>query len=147
MNVDLLKQSSAVPSWPLLKLNWQWVTIAIRKDPYSGKDWRQEEKKRTEDKMFGWHHWLNGHEFEQAPGDGEGQGSLACCSPWGLKESDPTEQLNNSNIYCYSNLEKGFLFLWFVCLFFHFILLKDSWFTMLCQFLLYGKVIQWYIFT
>ena len=42
--------------------------------------------------MLGWHHWLNGHEFEQAPGDGEGQGSLVCCSPWGRKESDMTEQ-------------------------------------------------------
>ena len=51
----------------------------------------------TEDKMVGWHYRLNGHEFEQAPGDGEGQGSLECCSPWGYKESDTTEQLNNSN--------------------------------------------------
>ena len=51
----------------------------------------------TEDKMVGWHYRLNGHEFEQAPGDGEGQGSLECCSPWGCKESDTTEQLNNSN--------------------------------------------------
>ena len=50
----------------------------IRKDPDSGKDWRQEEKGKTEDKMVGWHHWLNGHEFEQAPGDGEGQGRLVC---------------------------------------------------------------------
>ena len=48
----------------------------------------------TEDKMVGWHHRLNGHEFEQAPGDGEGQGSLECCSPWGHKELDTTEQLN-----------------------------------------------------
>ena len=49
----------------------------------------------TEDKMVGWHHQLNGHEFEQAPGDGEGQGSLVCCSPRGGKESNTTEQLNN----------------------------------------------------
>ena len=48
----------------------------------------------TEDEMVGWHHLLNGHEFEQAPGVGERQGSLACCSPWGLKESDTTEQMN-----------------------------------------------------
>ena len=47
--------------------------------------------------MVGWHHRLNGHEFEQAPGDGEGQGSLACCSPWGCKELDMTEQLNENN--------------------------------------------------
>ena len=48
--------------------------------------------------MVGWHHRLNGHEFEQTPGDGEGQGSLACCSPWGHKELDMTELLNNNNI-------------------------------------------------
>ena len=63
----------------------------IRKDPDAGKDGRQEEKGTTEDEMVGWHHRLNGHEFEQAPGDGEGQGSLACCSPWGHKEMDTTE--------------------------------------------------------
>ena len=62
----------------------------IRKDLYAGKDWRQEEKRTTE--IVGWHHWLNGQEFEQAPGDGEGQGSLVCRSP---EESDMTEQLNN----------------------------------------------------
>ena len=49
----------------------------------------------TKDKMVGWHHLLNGYEFEQALGDGEGQGSLVCCSPWGCKESDTTEQPNN----------------------------------------------------
>ena len=47
--------------------------------------------------MFGWHHGLNVHEFEQTLGDGEGQGCLACCSPWGRKESDTTERLNNNN--------------------------------------------------
>ena len=55
------------------------------------KDWRQKEKETTEDEMVGWHHQLSGHEFEQAPGDGEGQGSLACCSPGGCKEADTTE--------------------------------------------------------
>ena len=55
----------------------------IRKDPDAGKDWRLSEKGMTEDEMVGWHHQFNGHEFEQAPGDGEGQGSLACCRPWG----------------------------------------------------------------
>ena len=63
--------------------------------PDAGKDWRREEEGMTEDEMVGWHHWLNGHEFEQAPGVGDGQGSLACCSPWGAKESDMTEWLNN----------------------------------------------------
>ena len=53
------------------------------------------EGRRIEDEMVGWHHQLNEHEFEQAPGDGEGEGSLVCCSPWDHKESDKTEQLNN----------------------------------------------------
>ena len=64
------------------------------KDPDSRKDWRQEEKGITEDEMVGWHHQLNGHEFEQTLGVGDGQGSLACRSPWGCKELDTTEQLN-----------------------------------------------------
>ena len=64
---------------------------------YAGKDWRQEEKGTTEDTMVGRHHQLNGREFEQAPEDGEGQGSLLCCSPWGRKELDMTERLNNNN--------------------------------------------------
>ena len=70
-------------------------SLFIRKDTDAGKDWRQEEKGLTEDKMVGWHHRLNGPEFEQAPGDVEGWGSLAWCSPWGHKESDMTERLNN----------------------------------------------------
>ena len=60
----------------------------IGKDPDAEKDWRQKEKGKTEDEMVEWHHRLNGHEFEQAPGDAEGQGGLACCSPWGPKKSD-----------------------------------------------------------
>ena len=59
------------------------IIIIIEKNPDAGKDWRQEEKGTTEDEMVGWYHWLDGHEFEQAPGVGDGQGSLACCSPWG----------------------------------------------------------------
>ena len=66
----------------------------IGKDPDAGKDWRQEEKETTEDEMVGWHHQLNGHEFEQALGVGDGQGSLVCCSPWVLKELNMTERLN-----------------------------------------------------
>ena len=62
------------------------------KDPDAGEDWRQEEKGTREDEMVGWHHW---HEFQQTQGNSEGQGSLACCSPWGLKELDMTERLNN----------------------------------------------------
>ena len=76
-------------SWKTDAKNW-----LIRKDPDAGKDWRQEEKGTTEYEMVGWHHWLNGHEFEQAPGVGDGQGSLACCSPWGHKELDTTAWLN-----------------------------------------------------
>ena len=57
----------------------------------------------TEDEMVGWHHQLDGHEFEQAPGVGDGQGSLACCSPWGRKESDTTEQLNCTELKQKSN--------------------------------------------
>ena len=68
--------------------------LLIGKDSDAGKDGRQEEKGMTEDEMAGWHHWLDGREFEQAPGAGDGQGSLACYSPWGHKESDMTEQLN-----------------------------------------------------
>ena len=66
----------------------------IGKDPDAGKDWGQEEKGMTEDEMVRWHHWLKGHELEQALGVGDGQGSLVCCSPWGCKESDMTERLN-----------------------------------------------------
>ena len=75
--------------WPPDVKNW-----LIWKELDAGKDWRQEEKGTTEEEMVGWHHWLNGHEFEQAPGVDDGQGSLACCSPWGCKELDTTERLN-----------------------------------------------------
>ena len=75
--------------WPPDVKNW-----LIWKDPDAGKDWRQEEKGMTEDEMVGWHHQLNGHKFVQALGAGDRQGSLACCSPWGHKESDTTEWLN-----------------------------------------------------
>ena len=78
--------------WPPDAKNW-----LIGKDPDSGKDWRWEEKGMTEDEMVGWHHQLDGHEFEQAPGVGDGQGGLVCCSPWGCKQLDMTELLNWSN--------------------------------------------------
>ena len=88
----------------MLKLKLQYFGHLMRradsfeKDPDVGIDWRQEEKGTTEDETVGWHHWLDGHELQQALGDGEGQGSLVCCSPWGHKESETTEQLNN-NLY------------------------------------------------
>ena len=69
----------------------------IGKDPDAEKDWRQEENGTTEDEMVGWHHWFNGHDFEQTLGNGKRQGSLARCSPWGCKESDMTEQLNRTD--------------------------------------------------
>ena len=75
--------------WPPDVKSW-----LIGKDPDAGKDWRQEEKGMTENEMVGWHRRLHGHEIEQAPGDGEGQGSLAGCSPWGHKELDTTEWPN-----------------------------------------------------
>ena len=75
--------------WPPDSKNW-----LTGKDCDAGKEWRQEEKGTPEDEMVGWHHQLDGHEFEQALGDGEEQGSLVCCSPWSRKESDTTEWLN-----------------------------------------------------
>ena len=75
--------------WPPNVKNW-----LTGKDPDAGKDWRQEEKGKTEDEMVGWHHQLDGHEFKQALGVGDGQGGLAWCSPWGHNELDTTEQLN-----------------------------------------------------
>ena len=65
-----------------------------RKDSDAGKDWGQEEKGMTEDEMAGWHHRLDGQEFELTPGVGDGQGGLACCNSWGCKELDRTERLN-----------------------------------------------------
>ena len=86
----------------MLKLKFQyfghlmWRANSLEKTD-AVKDWRQEEKGTTEDEVVGWHYRLNKlNEFEQAPGDGEGQGSLACCSPWGRKKSETTERLNNN---------------------------------------------------
>ena len=115
-NLFILKEIS--PEYSLeglmLKLKLQsfgllmWRTDSLEKtDPDAGKDWRQEEKRTAKDKMAGWHHWLDGHEFEQAPGVDDGQGSLACCSPWDHKELDTTEQLNwtettHSVLWCFA---------------------------------------------
>ena len=76
----------------------------IRKDPDAGNDWRLEEKGMTEDDMIGWHHWLDGHEFEQALGVGDGQGSLACCSAWCCKDLDTTEGLNSTEVMTGKNM-------------------------------------------
>ena len=72
--------------WPPDAKNW-----LTGKESDAGKDWRQEEKRVAGGQMFRQHHWLNGHESEQTPGDGEGQGSLACCNLWGCKELDMTQ--------------------------------------------------------
>ena len=81
-------EAEAPVLWPPDAKSW-----LIWKDPDAGKDWRQEKGTRK-DAMVGWHHWLNGHEFEYTLGVGNGQGRLACCNPWGRKESDTTERLN-----------------------------------------------------
>ena len=68
----------------------------IGKDLDAEKGWEQEEKRVSEDEMVGWHHWFNGHELGKTPGDSEGRGSLACCSPWGCKQWDSTWWLNSN---------------------------------------------------
>ena len=77
--------------WPHVVKSW-----LIRRGPDAGQDWRQDKKGTTDDEMVGWNHWLNGHKIKQAPGDGEGQGILACCSPCGCKEFDIANWLNNN---------------------------------------------------
>ena len=100
-NQSILKEIS--PEYSLeglmLKVKLQYFghlmwTADSGKDPDAGKDWSHKGKGMTEDEMVRRHHRLNRHEFEQAPGVGNGQGSLACCSSWGCKESDTTERLN-----------------------------------------------------
>ena len=73
-------EAEAPVLWPLDVKSW-----LIGKDPDAGKDWGQEEKRVRADEIVGWHYWLNGHEFEQTPGDSEGHGSLICYSPWGFR--------------------------------------------------------------
>ena len=99
-NLSILKETS--PKYSLeglmLKLKLQyfghlmWRIHSLDKTE-AGKDWRQEERETIEEKMIWWLHWLDGHKLEHAPGVGDGQGSLSCCSPWGHKESVTTEQL------------------------------------------------------
>ena len=85
--------------WPSDGKSW-----LIWKDPDAGKDWGQEEKGMTVDEMVRWHHRHNGHGFGWTPGVGDGQGGLACCGSWGLKESDMTEQLNWTDSICRNRL-------------------------------------------
>ena len=89
--------------WPPHAKSW-----LIGKDSEAGRDWGQEEKGTTEDEMAGWHHRLEGREFEWTPGVGDGQGSLTCCSSWGHKESDMTERLNWTELEAkFGNLYKA----------------------------------------
>ena len=83
--------------WPPQVKSW-----LIGKDSDAGRDWGQEEKGTTEDKIAGWHHWLDGHESEGTPGVGDGQGGLAYCDSWGRKESDTTEWLNWIEIFFFN---------------------------------------------
>ena len=100
-NQSILKEMSPGCSLEglMLKLKLQyfghlmWRVDSLEKTD-ARMDWRQEEKGTTEDEMPGWHHWLDGHEFEWTLGVGDGQGGLVCCNSWGLKESDTTERLN-----------------------------------------------------
>ena len=85
----------------------------IGKDSDAWRDWGQEGKGTTEDEMAGWHHRLDGQEFEWTPGDGDGQGGLACCHSWGRKESDRTEWLNSTDVFFKEMSVEGFCPLWF----------------------------------
>ena len=78
-----------------------WCEVTHLKRCWCWERLRKEEKGRSEDEMVGWHHWLNGHEFEQALGVGDGQGSLVCCSPWSCRESYRTEKLNWTELNWY----------------------------------------------
>ena len=94
-------RTDAVAETPILWLSdaKNWLT---GKDSDAGKDWRSEEKGRTEDEMVGLYHWLDGQEFEQAPAVGDGPESLVCCSPWGCKQLEMTERLKNNYAHIHS---------------------------------------------
>ena len=105
------RRTDAEAETPILWLpdvkNW-----VIGKDPDAGKDWGQEDKGMTEDKTAGWHHRLNGHEFGYTLGVGDRQGGLACCSPWGHKQLDMTEQLNWTDSWNHNFVAKEKFVLW-----------------------------------
>ena len=128
--------------WPSDANSW-----LIGNVPDAGKDWGQKEKRASEDDMAGWHHLCNGHELGQTLGNVEGQRGLACCSPWGCKESDTTRRLNNNNITIVDitivNLQSfvSFMYIakwfsyWLSILFkilFHYMLLQDIEYSSLC---------------
>ena len=80
----------------------------IGKDSGAGKDWEQEEEGVTEDEMGGWHHWLNGHKFEQTLGDSEGQGSLACCTPWSRRVRHDSATERQQHLFYKVNISRAF---------------------------------------
>ena len=105
-NQSILKESSPDFHWKDWCWSWNFNTLATWyeeltnwKDPDAGKNWLWEEQETTEDEIVGWHHLLDGHEFEQALEVGDGQECLACCSPWSCKESDMTEWLSWTEPY------------------------------------------------
>ena len=90
-----------------------YISPQLNKWTDAGKDWGQEEKGMTEDRMAGWHHRLDGREFEWTPGAGDGQGGLACCNSWGHKESDTTERLDWAELNCVPKaILRQHLFVW-----------------------------------
>ena len=103
----------------------------IGKSPKVRKDWGQEEKGVTEDEMVGWHHRLNGHEFEQTLGENEGEGGLECCSPWGHKKSDTIEWMSNNKWV-----------LWMIEIIFTLVSLPG--FLILCRQWIYRKTVRKY---
>ena len=120
-NQSILKEISPDVHWKDWCWSWSSNNLATWceelthwKRPWCSEKWRQEEKGTTEDEMVVWYQQINGHEFEQALGDSEGQGSLACCSPWGPKELDTTEwTMNNKRVFSFflsSSLSLSFLF-------------------------------------
>ena len=113
---SILKEMTLYVHWKYWCWNWRsnhlatcWEEPTHWKHPDTGKDWGWEEKGATEDEMVRWHHQHNGHEFEQTPGDSEGQGSLACHTPWGHKELDTTLRLKNNNPWPLLSKDKSFL--------------------------------------
>ena len=113
-NQSILKEISPGCSLEgmMLKLKLQCFGHLMRRDASledsdAGRDWGQEEKRTTEDEMAGWHHRLNGREFEWTLGVGDGQGGLVCCNSWGCKESDMTERLNWTELMCLKWVQRG----------------------------------------
>ena len=110
-NQSIIKEISSEYSLEelMLKLKLQYFGhLTGRADPHAGKNWRQEEKGTTEDEVVGWHHWLDAYEFEQALGDGEGQGNVVCYGPWGPKMLDMTEQQKDFSTFSVSKTPFSF---------------------------------------